>query len=77
MFKQISWSFKVNAAIAGFGVRATDIDSNLRSDVQLLGLEAGLTPHETALVLLALAFGVLTGQAGISDDDQFDFSWAH
>ena len=72
VFKLIFWPLKVNAAIAGFGVRPTNIDSDLRTEVQALGLEAGLTRHETALILLALVFGVLIGQAGVSDDDQFD-----
>lgn len=72
MLKRLFWPLKVNAAIAGFGIRPSDIDSALRTDVQVLGLEAGLTPQETALISLALVFGVLIGQAGISDNDEFD-----
>ena len=57
MFKYISWPFKVNAAIAGFGISPTEFDGEFRSEVQSLGMNAGLTAQETALVLLSLAMG--------------------
>lgn len=40
--------------------------------MQLLGGDAGLTPEETALVLLALAFGVRIGMDGLASDDELD-----
>ena len=70
--KRLLWPLKVNAATAGFGVSPTSIDSALRTDVQLFGLEAGLTPQETALVMLALTFGIKIGLAGLSSGDEFD-----
>ena len=58
MFKNISWPFKVNAAIAGFGIPPTEFDGEFRSEVQSLGMNAGLTPQETALILLSLKIGI-------------------
>ena len=58
MFKNISWPFKVNAAIAGFGVPPTEFDGEFRSEVQSLGMNAGLTPQETVLILLSLKIGI-------------------
>lgn len=58
MFKHISWPIKVNSAIAGFGISPTKFDGKLRSEVQLLGINAGLTAQETALILLSLKIGI-------------------
>lgn len=70
--KRLLWPFKVNAALTGFGVSPTLLDSDLRTDMQLFGREASLTPQETALVSLALAFGSRISLAGRSDSDEFD-----
>ena len=74
--KRLLWPLKVNTALAGFGVRPTSLNSDLRTDVQLFGVDAGLTPEETALVLLALAFGIRIGMAGLASDDEFDLMLA-
>ena len=58
MFKYISWPFKVNAAIAGFGISPKEFDGEFRSEVQSLGMNAGLTAQETALILLSLKIGI-------------------
>ena len=65
MFKYISWSFKVNAAIAGFGIDPGEFDGEFRSEVQSLGRNAGLTAQETALILVSL-------RVGIRYDDTFE-----
>ena len=65
MFKYISWPFKVNAAIAGFGISPTEFYGEFRSEVQSLGMNAGLTAQETALILLSL-------KRGIHYDDTFE-----
>ena len=57
MFRYISWPFKVNSVIASFGIPPTAIDGKIRSEVQSLGMNAGLTAQETALILLSLALG--------------------
>ena len=62
----------MSTALAGFGVGPASLESDLRRDVQLLGGDAGLTPEETALVLLALAFGVRIGMDGLASDDELD-----
>ena len=58
MFKHISYPFKVNAAIAGFGISPTEFDQKFRSEVQSLGIGAGMTAQETALILLSLKIGI-------------------
>ena len=70
--KHLLWPLKVNTAIAGFGVSPTSVDSDLRAPVQTLGMEARLTPQETAFVLLALAFGIRIGLASRGGDGEFD-----
>ena len=65
MFKSISWPIKVNAAIAGFGISPTAFNGDFRSEVQSLGINAGLTAQETALILVSLG-------VGIHYDDNFD-----
>ena len=65
MFKVVFWPFKVNAAIAGFGIPPTKLNGDFRSEVQLLGMNAGLTAQETALILLSL-------KIGIHYDDEFE-----
>lgn len=65
MFKYISWPFKVNAAIAGFGISPTEFDGEFRSEIQSLGMKAGLTAQETALI-------VLSHKVGIHYDDTFE-----
>ena len=54
----IFWSLKVNTAIVGTGIPPTTLDGELRTDVQLFGRKAGLTPQETALVLISLVMGI-------------------
>ena len=58
MFKYISWPIKVNAAIASFGISPNVFDSKIRSTVQTLGRNAGLTAQETALILVSLGVGI-------------------
>lgn len=70
--KRLLWPLKVNTALAGFGVSPTSLDNDLRTDLQGLGLAAGLTPQETALVLMALVFGSRFGLVGLSDPDEFN-----
>lgn len=50
----IFWPFRVYAAIAGFGIPPSTFTSDFRSDIQILGKKAHLTPQETALVLISL-----------------------
>ena len=55
--KPIFWPFKVNAAIAAIGISPNALNHQRRYEVQELGLKAGLTPQETALVLVSLLVG--------------------
>ena len=55
--KRLIWPAKVNAALAGMGVNPTSFHHSLRSNIQTFGFEAGLTPQETAIVLVSLAMG--------------------
>ncbi len=57
-WKLIFWPLKVNTALAGIGINPTSIVGQTRTDIQLLGLDAGLTPQETALVLVSLLAGI-------------------
>ena len=57
-WKKISWPLKVNTALAGLGIPPTAINGQQRTDIQLLGLQAGLSPQETALVLVSLLLGL-------------------
>ncbi|MCY4303036.1 MAG: hypothetical protein OXC68_15055 [Aestuariivita sp.] len=54
------WPFKVNAAIAGFGVSPKMFDSATRSDVQILGKKVKLMRFETALLFMALHYSSVT-----------------
>ncbi len=57
MFRYIFWPWKVNAAIAGFGVSPGEFDGDFRTEVQALGINASLTAQETALILISLKIG--------------------
>ena len=56
----MSWFYplKVNTALAQMAVPPTQFDGEWRSGMQQIGKAAGLTPQETALVIVAHGLGI-------------------
>ncbi len=56
----MSWFYpvKVNAALAGMGVPPTQFNGEWRSGMQQIGKEAGMTPQETAVAIVAHGLGI-------------------
>ena len=56
----MSWFYpvKVNAALASMAVPPTQFNGEWRSGMQQIGKEGGLTPQETALVIVGYGLGI-------------------
>ncbi|UWR41548.1 hypothetical protein K4F85_01175 [Phaeobacter inhibens] len=54
----IFFPFKVNAALAAMAISPNTFNGSWRSEMQQIGKAAGLTPQETALLIVSEGMGI-------------------